>query len=121
MYSACMRRLDNIDLRLLRIFVVLAESGGFAAAQIALNLSQSTLSTHIASLERVLGDPLCLRGRRGFRLTPFGAATLAAARQLFADIDAFRVRVGEANGKVLGRLSIRFKERLRPQPRCMLI
>ncbi|RUV34566.1 LysR family transcriptional regulator, partial [Mesorhizobium sp. M7A.F.Ca.MR.228.00.0.0] len=35
-----MRRLDNIDIRLLRVFVALADSGGFAAAQITLNLSQ---------------------------------------------------------------------------------
>jgi DNA-binding transcriptional ArsR family regulator len=47
-----MRHLDNIDLRLLRIFVTLSEAGSFSAAQIVLNLSQSTLSTHIAALER---------------------------------------------------------------------
>ena len=41
-----MRRLDNIDLRLLRVFVTLVEAGSFADAQIALNLSQPTLSTH---------------------------------------------------------------------------
>jgi hypothetical protein len=42
-----MRRLDTIELRLLRIFVVLAEAGSFPAAQIALSLSQSTLSTQL--------------------------------------------------------------------------
>jgi DNA-binding transcriptional LysR family regulator len=101
-----MRRLDNIDLRLLRVFVALAEAGSFTGAQIALNLSQSTLSTHIAALERTLGGALCLRGRRGFRLTPFGDATLTAARQLFADIDAFQKRVGQSNDRLVGRLSI---------------
>lgn len=101
-----MRRLDNIELRLLHIFVVLAHAGSFPAAQIALNLSQSTLSTHIAALERSLGGKLCLRGRGGFRLTPFGEATLAAARRLFADIHAFRTRVGQANGRLLGRLNL---------------
>ncbi len=101
-----MRRLDNIDLRLLRVFVTLAEAGSFAGAQIALNLSQSTLSTHIASLERSLGAPLCLRGRGGFRLTPFGEATLTAARQLFADIDMFQKRVTRSGDRLLGRLAI---------------
>lgn len=101
-----MRRLDNIDLRLLRVFVTLAEAGSFAGAQIALNLSQSTLSTHIAALERSLGAPLCLRGRRGFRLTPFGEATLTAARQLFADIDMFQKRVGRSSDRLVGRLGI---------------
>jgi DNA-binding transcriptional LysR family regulator len=101
-----MRRLDNIDLRLLRVFAALADAGSFARAQIVLNLSQSTLSTHIASLERTLGAPLCLRGRGGFRLTPFGEATLAAIRQLFGDIDNFQRRVGRAGERLVGRLAV---------------
>lgn len=101
-----MRRLDNIDLRLLRVFVKIAESGGFGDAQIALNLSKSTLSTHLADLERRLGGQLCERGRKGFRLTAFGEATLAASQRLFADIDAFRSRVGRNRGELVGRLRI---------------
>jgi DNA-binding transcriptional LysR family regulator len=101
-----MRRLDNIDLRLLRVFVILAESGGFAEAQMALNLSPSTLSTHLSALERKLGGRLCDRGRGGFRLTAFGEATLAAAQQLFSDIDGFHARVGRDRGQLVGRLRI---------------
>jgi DNA-binding transcriptional LysR family regulator len=106
MYTGAMRRLDNIDLRLLRIFVTLAEAGSFGSAQIALNLSQSTLSTHIKSLERSLNGALCLRGRGGFRLTPFGDATLQAARELFADIDKFQQRLGHTSERLVGRLRI---------------
>jgi DNA-binding transcriptional LysR family regulator len=58
------------------------------------------------ALERGLGSPLCLRGRGGFRLTPFGEATLAATRQLFADIDTFQKRVGRSNDRLVGRLRI---------------
>jgi DNA-binding transcriptional LysR family regulator len=105
-YTGRMRRLDNIDLRLLRVFVALAEAGSFSGAQMALNLSQSTLSTHIAALERSLGAPLCLRGRGGFRLTPFGTATLAATRQLFSDIESFQDRVGQSGDRLIGRLSV---------------
>jgi DNA-binding transcriptional LysR family regulator len=101
-----MRRLDNIDLRLLRVFVVLAEEGGFHDAQIALNLTQSTLSTHLAALERKLGSQLCERGRGGFRLTPFGESTFAAAKQLFDDIDAFQGRVGRDQRRLVGRLRV---------------
>jgi DNA-binding transcriptional LysR family regulator len=115
-----MRRLDNIDLRLLRVFVALAEAGSFSGAQIALNLSQSTLSTHIASLERTLGGPLCLRGRRGFRLTSFGEATLRAVRELFADIDKFQKRVGHSNDRLVGRLSIGIVDGIVSNPRLSL-
>ena len=101
-----MRRLDTIDLRLLRVFATLAEAGGFADAQVALNLSASTLSTHLAALERKLGSRLCERGRGGFRLTPFGEATYRAAKQLFSDLESFSQRLGEQRGRLVGRLRI---------------
>lgn len=101
-----MRHLDNIDLRLLRIFVVLADAGGFADAQITLNLSQSTLSTHLSQLEKRIGAQLCLRGRRKFQLTDIGQATYDAARKLFADIDSFQSQISTASGGVTGRLKI---------------
>jgi DNA-binding transcriptional LysR family regulator len=106
MYNLSMRRLDNIDLRLLRIFVVLAEAGSFSGAQIALNLSQSTLSTHLKSLERLLNGALCLRGRSGFKLTAFGDSILRAARELFADIDKFQQRVEHSGDRLIGRFSL---------------
>lgn len=120
MYAQPMRRLDNIDLRLLRVFVALAEAGSFSGAQIALNLSQSTLSTHIASLERSLGGALCLRGRRGFRLTPFGDATLQAAHELFDDIDKFQKRVGRSSDRLVGRLCIGIVDGVISNPRLSL-
>src|SRR5580704_7795315 len=101
-----MRRLDNIDLRLLRVFTAVVEAHGFTEAQFALNLSASTLSTHLAALERKLGGRLCDRGRGGFRLTPFGEATYKATRQLFSDLDAFGQRIGEQRGQLVGRLRI---------------
>jgi DNA-binding transcriptional LysR family regulator len=101
-----MRRLDNIDLRLLRVYATLVEAGSFSDAQIALNLSQPTLSTHLAALERKLGGTLCVRGRKGFQLTPFGEATYIATQKLFAEIDSFQERVGQHNGQLVGRLRI---------------
>lgn len=86
--------------------MTLVEARGFGDAQIALNLSQPTLSTHLATLERKLGAPLCVRGRRGFQLTPFGEATYHAAQKLFADINAFEERVSQHNGQLVGRLRI---------------
>ncbi len=101
-----MRRLDNIDIRLLRVFTSLADAGGFMDAQVALNLSQSTLSTHLSALERKLGGQLCERGRGGFRLTPLGESTYVAAKQLFADIDAFHGRIARDRVRLVGRLRL---------------
>jgi len=101
-----MRRLDNIDLRLLRVFVVLVDANGFSEAQITLNLSQSTLSTHLAELEKRVGAKLCLRGRHKFRLTDVGQATYDAARKLFADIDDFQSRISAVSRGITGRLKV---------------
>ncbi|CAB3796373.1 LysR family transcriptional regulator [Pararobbsia alpina] len=101
-----MRRLDNIDLRLLRIYTTLVDAGSFFDAGVALNLSQPTLSTHLATLEQRLGERLCERGRKGFRLTPFGEVTYNAAQTLFGEINRFNERVSNPASKVVDRLAV---------------
>lgn len=101
-----MRRLDNIDIRLLRVFVALVDARGFSDAQLVLNLSQSTLSTHLAELEKRIGAQLCFRGKQQFRVTEAGQATYDAAQKLFLDLDEFTRRVGSATGSLAGRLRL---------------
>ena len=101
-----MRRLDNIDIRLLRIFVAIADAGGFVRAQTVLNLSQPTLSTHLIELEKRLGGRLCDRGHQQFRLTELGRATYDAALKLFGDMEDFNQRVSSASVGLSGRLRI---------------
>ena len=101
-----MRRLDNVDLRLLRIFATIVETGGFAGAQIALNLSQSTISTHMSALEDRLGFRLCQRGRRGFRLTEAGKAVHEQAMEVFRALDSFATHAGAFSGHLAGTLRI---------------
>ena len=62
-------RLNQFDLRLLQIFTVIVDCGGFSAAQVRLGMSQSTISGKMSDLETRLGVRLCQRGRSGFRLT----------------------------------------------------
>lgn len=93
-----MRRLSTIDLRLLRIFSTVVDCNGFQKAQIALNMAQSTLSTHIASLETKLGSKLCERGRAGFRLTHTGRETYEAIQALLLSIDGFENRMKRIHG-----------------------
>ena len=61
-----------------------------AAAQALLNVSESTVSTHMHDLETRLGLRLCQRGRGGFRLTADGEAVYRSARELFAPSTASR-------------------------------
>ena len=97
---------DTTDLRLLRIFLTIAESGGFAAAQGELNLSLPTISSHMATLESRLGLTLCRRGRGGFALTAEGNAIYEEARHLFLALDRFEQRARALQNRLSGTLTL---------------
>lgn len=84
--------------------MVLAECNGFSAAEQALGLGQSTISTHLKALEDRLGYRLCQRGRVGFRLTQEGLKLYESARKLFSAIEQFRSEVAAAEGHLVGEL-----------------
>jgi len=98
--------IHDVDLRLLRIFVTIAESGGFSRAQAKLNLSQSAISTYMSQLETRLGTRLCRRGHGVFEITDDGQAVLQAAERLFASLGSFQAEVRELRGKLRGELRI---------------
>jgi DNA-binding transcriptional LysR family regulator len=100
------KRLQDIDLKLLRSFQAIADAGGIAGAQVTLNCSQSTLSTQLADLEQRLGFRLCKRGRGGFSLTPEGAKLLDALEDLFAAADQFQNATATISGEMRGVLRI---------------
>jgi DNA-binding transcriptional LysR family regulator len=88
------RRLLDVDLRLLRIFRAVAEGQGLAGAELVLGLSPSRISAGLAELEARLGVRLCRRGRSGFALTEAGATVYEASHELFAAVDRFGNRAG---------------------------
>jgi DNA-binding transcriptional LysR family regulator len=63
-------------------FIKLAETGNYSAASDELNISQSSLSKHIQSLEKVLGVKLINRNSRRISLTRGGELFLPYAKQL---------------------------------------
>ena len=99
-------RIHKADLHLLAVFMTVAECGGFAAAQVTLNVSQSTISRQIGDLERRLGLRLCQRGRVGFRLTDKGEVVYEACQHLSTALESFRAAVGALRGELVGDLSI---------------
>ncbi|MET8800026.1 LysR substrate-binding domain-containing protein [Nocardia sp. NPDC004568] len=99
-----------MELRQLRYFVVLAEELHFGRAADRLFITTPTLSQQLKVLERELGTPLVLRGRRT-ELTPAGAALLVSGREVLraadeavrsarraAGVDDPRLRLGLVNG-----------------------
>ncbi len=99
-------RLHKADLHLLMVFMTVVECGGFAAAQVTLNVSQSTISRHIGNLEKRLGMRLCQRGRAGFFLTDKGRTVYEACQHLSTALEGFRTTVGALRGELVGDLSI---------------
>jgi len=111
---------SDLDLRLLRIFTVVAESGGFSSAQCLLNVSQSTISSQMSALEERLGYKVCQRGRAGFKLTEKGQALLNSAAHLFNAIDAFQSQVSALRTAVVGEIKLGISEGLSADPRLNL-
>ena len=99
-------RLHKADLHMLAVFMTVTECGGFAAAQVALNVGQSTISRQISDLEKRLGMRLCQRGRAGFRLTDKGRIVYEACQHLATALESFRATVGALRGELVGDLSI---------------
>jgi LysR family transcriptional regulator, transcriptional activator for bauABCD operon len=89
-----MRRLLDVDIRLFRIFRVIVECQGLAAAEPVLHLSQSRISASLAELEARLGVRLCRRGRSGFALTEAGEEVYRASHDLFEALERFCNQAG---------------------------
>lgn len=94
------------DLRLLRIFVSVVEHGGFAAAEVALGITRSTISVHMSNLEARMKLKLCLRGRGGFSLTEEGQEVYRAVISLFDSLNDFSLYVGTLGKELSGEIVI---------------
>jgi len=99
-------RLSDIDFRLLRIFVAVVESGSFSIAATRLNVSESTVSSHMSDLERRLDMRLCERGRAGFRLTDDGEDVYRATTELLEEATRFRDRLSALRSALGGTLKL---------------
>jgi len=72
----------DLDLRLVRYFVAVANELHFGRAAAQLHISQPALSKQIRKLEEQIGAPLLVRDSRHVFLTPRGQRFLEEARQL---------------------------------------
>ncbi|SLN19543.1 HTH-type transcriptional regulator DmlR [Falsiruegeria litorea R37] len=99
-------RIGDADLRLLRIFKAVVDSGGLSAAETELNIGRSTISKHISDLETRLELVLCHRGPAGFSLTEEGARVLEAADDLLGAVTRFRVEVNEIKENLAGTVRV---------------
>lgn len=78
----------------MRLFVRVAEMGGFSRAARAEGVSQPTVSKQIAALEERLGAQLLNRSSRGLGLTPAGQDFYETAVRLLSELDEAEARIG---------------------------
>ena len=94
-----------MELRQLRYFVAIADSGGFSKAAERVFVAQSALSHQVAQLEDELGAALFHRSRRGVELTDAGQRffphAVSILRQADEALNSVRHTADEPHGKVV--------------------
>jgi DNA-binding transcriptional LysR family regulator len=94
------------DLRQMRYFAAVAESGSFTAAARELHVAQQAVSQQVKALEQLLGVTLLERGSRRAELTPEGVVFLADCRRVLASADRAARRVQAAARGEAGTLRL---------------
>lgn len=112
--------LTDVDLKLLRVFCAIVECGGFSQAQVDLNLSRSTISTHMSSLETRLGFRLCQRGRAGFSLTSRGRVVYESSRALLGSIEGYHSQITQLREQIVGEITVGIVDNIITNEHCHL-
>ena len=98
-----------MELRHLRYFVAVAETGSFTqAAEKRLHTAQPSLSRQIRDLEAMVKVPLITRGSRGLSLTTAGQVFLEHARLILAQADTAIEAARRAHQPAKGRFTVGF-------------
>lgn len=95
-----------MELRVLRYFLTIAQTGNMTRASQILNLTQPTLSRQIAALEDELGVRLIERGHKGVTLTEDGIFLLQRAQTLVELADRTSLSLRSQRGELSGEVAI---------------
>ncbi len=97
------RHFDPVTLRL---FVAVCEERNIARAAARDSLVASAVSKRIAAIEREIGAPLLVRGRRGIEPTAAGEALLRQAREVLGAMERMRAEISEFATGVQGSVRV---------------
>ena len=95
-----------MEIRALRTFIAVAETGSFTRAGQRLQVSQSAVSQQIRVLEDTVGTALFTRQARNVTPTQAGNVLLPYARQILAKIDEATAVISDFEGMGRGRVAI---------------
>ena len=95
-----------MEIRQLRAFAAIAETGTFTAGALRVHVTQAAVSMQIRQLETETGVRLFVRAPRRVVLTEAGEALIARARTILREHDAALAEMHEMTGAEYGRLRI---------------
>jgi LysR family tcuABC transcriptional regulator len=95
-----------VDLRQLRYFAQIVESGSLSKASRQLFVAQPALSQHLSKLEEEVGKPLLHRSSRGVAPTENGLALYHHARFMLRQLDQALSIARKESGTVQGMVSV---------------
>lgn len=84
----------DVELRHLRVVVLVAESGSVGRAARSLKVSQPSLTAQLKRIETAFGGRLFDRSHAGVTPTPLGRYAVERARVILADVDHLTATVG---------------------------
>ncbi|MBF8189952.1 LysR family transcriptional regulator [Nonomuraea sp. K274] len=99
---------SEVDLRLIRSFLAVAEESHVGRAAERLHVSQPTLSRQVQALEAQVGAVLLIRGPHGVSLTEAGRELMVEGERLLAQSGRALDRARRAARGDLGHLSVGF-------------
>src|SRR5688500_14957749 len=95
-----------MEIRHLDALLAITAAGSLSAAADVLHTVQSNVSEQIRQLERELGVPVLVRGRRGATPTEFGRVVLDRSRRIRGELEAMRVDLSLLQGLEAGHASL---------------
>lgn len=110
-----------MELRQLKYFVGVAETGSFSVASRQQFISQSAVSQQIKLLEEELGTQLLVRQHNNAVLTESGEELLPLAKRVLRNVDECRSRINDLQGLLCGELNIGLTFSLEPYMRDTML
>ncbi|WP_375509257.1 LysR family transcriptional regulator, partial [uncultured Caballeronia sp.] len=90
----------------MQVFVKVAETESFVQSAMALNVSTSIVTRHVANLETHLGIRLFQRTTRKVALTTVGRAYAEGCRSVLAELERVELRAATSSNEVVGDLKV---------------
>lgn len=94
------------DLRALRVFVAVVETGSLTEAARRLSIAPSTVSKHVSALESRVRGQLIVRSTKTIHVTELGRRFNARCQSIIREVESAELEVGEYNAEPQGVLKV---------------